>query len=130
MPSATDFLPWYMRLFMNLARITSPNLASGMISRFSALRRRAMIGFLFFFPVWTPALGSASAGVISPRRTSLRPLCSVYRAALLSIFHALRIEHTAQDVVAHAGQVLHAAAADQHHRMLLQIMPLARDVAH
>src|SRR5688500_5530027 len=34
-----------------------------------------------FLSCWTPALGSASAGVISPRRKSLRPFCSVYRAA-------------------------------------------------
>src|SRR4051794_20829281 len=38
--SATDFLPSYMTEFMNLVRTTSPYLASGMISRFSALWRR------------------------------------------------------------------------------------------
>ena len=42
---------------------------------------------------------------------------------------ALGVEHAADDVVAHAGQVLHAAAADQHHRVLLQVVALARDVA-
>src|SRR5262245_892816 len=79
---------------------------------------------------WTPALGSASAGVISLKAKSLRPFCSVYRAALLSVLHALRIEHAAKNVVAHARKVLHAATADQHDRMLLQIVAFARDVAH
>ena len=35
----------------------------------------------------------------------------------------------ANDVIAHAGQVLDAAAADQHHRVLLQVVPFARNVA-
>ena len=41
---------------------------------------------------------------------------------------ALRIECAADDVVAHARQVLHAAAADQHDGVLLQRVALARDV--
>src|SRR5258706_1813990 len=61
---------------------------------------------------------------------SLRPFGSVYRAALLSVLDALRVEHAAQDVVAHAREILDAAAANEHDRMLLQIMALARDVAH
>src|SRR5882762_491770 len=32
-------------------------------------------------------------------------------------------------MVTHAGQVAHAAAADQHHAMLLEVVPLAGDVA-
>src|SRR5690606_12567786 len=48
---------------------------------------------------------------------------------MLAVLHALGVEHAAQDVVAHARQILDAAAADHHHRMLLQVMPLARDVA-
>src|SRR6185312_12408493 len=38
-------------------------------------------------------------------------------------------ERAANDVIANARQVLHAAAADEAHRVLLQVMPLARDVA-
>src|SRR5207245_422788 len=76
-------------------------------------------------------LGSRSA---RPRMTlttlgSLGPLCSVLGATLLSVLHALGVEHAAQDVVAHAREVLHAAAADHHHRVLLQIVALARYVA-
>src|SRR4029077_20462890 len=58
----------------------------------------------------------------------LRPLGAVLRTALLAVLDALRIEHAAQDVVAHAREVLHAAAADHDHRVLLQIVALARNV--
>src|SRR5262245_6708259 len=59
----------------------------------------------------------------------LGSLGSVFRAPLLAVGHALRVEHAADDVVAHTRQVLDAAAADHHHRLLLQVMALARDVA-
>src|SRR5216683_274396 len=62
-------------------------------------------------------------------RSLLRSLGPVFRASLLAVLDALRVEHAAQDVVAHARQVLHAAAADHHHRVLLQIVALTRNVA-
>src|SRR5215831_15559891 len=68
--------------------------------------------------------------MISFKRKSLRPLGSVYGAALLSVLHALRIEHAAQDVVSHTRKILHAAAANEHNRVLLQIVALAGDVTH
>src|SRR4029077_2784613 len=58
----------------------------------------------------------------------LRPLGSIFRAALLAVLHALRVEHAAQDVIAHARQVLDAPAADHHHRVLLQVMALTGNV--
>src|SRR5687767_955438 len=58
-----------------------------------------------------------------------RTLRAVFRTALLAVLDALRVEHAAQDVVADARKVLHAAAADHHHRVLLEVMALARDVA-
>src|SRR5271169_3807758 len=106
MPSATDFLPACITEFMNFVTTTFPNFGSGRISRFSALWRRDI-----------------------SRLHSLRSLGAVLRTALLAVLHALGIEHAAQDVVAHAGQVLHATAADHHHRVLLQVMALAGDVA-
>src|SRR5215472_10810107 len=109
MRSATDFLPSYMRQFMNFVTTGSPNLASGRTSRLTAARRRDM---------GLPRLSRL-----------LRPLGAVFRAALLAVLDALGVERAADDVVAHAGQVLDAAAADQHHRMFLKIVPLARDVA-
>src|SRR6478736_3591116 len=99
MLSATDFFPSYIRAFMNRLITTSPNFGSGRISRLTARRRRL--------------IGSAPL---------LRPLGAVERTALAALRQALRVEHAAQDVVAHARQVLHAPAADQHHRVLLQVV--------
>src|ERR1041384_5552456 len=59
---------------------------------------------------------------------SLGSFCSVFGAPLLAVLHALRIEHTTQDVVAHAGQIFYAAAADHHHRVLLQVVADAGNV--
>src|SRR5262245_34951944 len=59
----------------------------------------------------------------------LGSLCSVLGAPLLAVLHALGVEYAAQDVIAHARKVLHAAATDHDHRVLLQIVALARDVA-
>src|SRR6185436_17758124 len=52
-----------------------------------------------------------------------------FGAPLTAIAHALGIEHAANDVIAYAGKVLDASAPDQHHRVLLKIMSLARDIA-
>src|SRR5215468_7724295 len=105
MCSATERLPAYISELMNLVSTTSLNLASGWISRFSAAWRRDMEVLL------------------------LRPLGAVLGPALAAVLDALGVERAADDVVAHAGQVLDAAAADHHHRVLLQIVALARDVA-
>src|SRR5206468_2569222 len=106
MPSATDFLPSSMTLFMNLLRTMSPNFGSGRISRFSGRRRRD----ISYIPLF-------------------RPLGAVFGTALLAVLDPLRVEHAAQHMVAHAGQVANAAAADQHHAMLLEVVALAGDVA-
>src|SRR3978361_1141658 len=60
---------------------------------------------------------------------SLRTLGAVFRTALLAVLDALGVEHAAQDVVADARQILDAAAADHHHRVLLNVMPPTRNVA-
>src|ERR1700677_1389376 len=95
--SAADFLPEYIRLFMNFASTRSPYLASGTISRRSARRRRAILVSL------------------------LPPLGSVERTALFAVLDALGVEHSANDVIAHARQVLHAATPKQHDGVFLQI---------
>src|SRR5690606_33071500 len=59
----------------------------------------------------------------------LGALGAVLGPRLLPILHALEIQRATDDVVAHARQVLHAAAADQHDRVLLQVVALAADVA-
>src|SRR5580704_13683343 len=104
MPSAADFLPSYIRLFMNLARTRSPNLASGLISRRSARWRRDIVFSL------------------------LRTLGAVERTALLAVFDALGVEHAANNVIAHARKIFDAAAADQDHAVLLKIVALARNI--
>src|ERR1700749_4239990 len=57
-----------------------------------------------------------------------RTLGAIEGPALLAVLHALRVEHAANDVIANARKVLHAAAADQNNRVLLKIVALARDV--
>src|SRR3954468_10604521 len=74
---------------------------------------------------WTPAC----AGVTLCCARSLGPLGAVFGTALLAVLHTLRVEHAAKNMVAHAGQVANAAAADQHHAMLLEVVALAGDVA-
>src|ERR1019366_8792529 len=50
----------------------------------------------------------------------LRPLGAVLRAPLLAVLHACGVEGSANHVVTHTGQILHAAAAYQHDGVLLQ----------
>ena len=47
---------------------------------------------------------------------------------MFSLGHALAIEHAAHDVVTNAGQVADTAAAHEHDRVLLKVVPLAADV--
>src|SRR6267142_4453676 len=141
MRSATAFLPSSMMTLMNLVTSELTNFGSGRISRFGTSRRRGM-GFLYFSRVVAPGppKGPIVTGpdlllTASPRTSrssgaaardiqlfGLRPLGSVLGAALLAVLHALRVQRAAHDVIAHPGQILDAAAADQHHRVLLQIM--------
>src|SRR5258708_5741054 len=105
MPSAADFLPSYIRLFMNLARMRSPYLASGVISRLSARRRR---------DIYLCSL--------------LGTLGAIQGPALFAVLDALRVEHAADDVIANARKVLHAAAADQDDAVFLEIVAFAGNV--
>src|SRR4028119_619127 len=58
-----------------------------------------------------------------------RVLGPVLGAATLAVLHTLRVEGTTDDVVAAARQVLHAATADKHHRVLLEVVTFARNVS-
>src|SRR5439155_6826405 len=78
----------------------------------------------------TSALGGFPAPAASqPGAARLLRLGAVLGPALLPTLHAAGIQRPAHDVVAHPRQVLDAAAADEHDRVLLQIVPLAGDVA-
>jgi len=60
--------------------------------------------------------------------SSLNALRAIFRSALSPLHHADRVERSADNVIAHARQVLHAAPADQHNRVLLQVVTFARNV--
>src|SRR5215471_7750728 len=90
---------------MNLVNTRSPNFGSGRTSRLTAARRRDIALLL------------------------LRTFRAVFRTALTAIFHTLGIERAPDDVIADAGQVFDSPAADQDHRVFLQVVALARDVA-
>src|SRR5688572_28554 len=74
---------------------------------------------------------SGSPSPANPRdalRALLRRLGSVLRPRLLAVVYAAGIERAPHNVVAHAREIFHPAAPYQHHGVLLQVMPLARDV--
>src|SRR5215467_13838786 len=110
MRSATDFLPWLMSTLTNFATSPLEYLGSGRISRLGISLRRGMMSFL-----------DALCG--------LGFLGAVFGAALLAVLDSGGVERAAHHVVAHAGKVFHAAAANQYHRVLLQVVALATDVA-
>src|SRR5260221_13897589 len=107
MPSATAFLPSDITTLTNLV-----------------MRRRVSAGASVYF-----GSGSTTRFGTSPLRgILLRPLRAVLRARLLAVLHARGVERAADDVIAHAREVFDATAADQHDRVLLEVVPLARDV--
>src|SRR4029453_2357896 len=63
------------------------------------------------------------------RRLFLRALRAVLRTALTAVVHARTVEGAAPRVVAHAWEVFHTTAADQHYRVFLQVVAFAADVA-
>src|ERR1700749_694235 len=100
MRSAADLLPFFMTTFMNLASISLLYFGSGRMVRTGAWARRDMDSY--------PLL--------------LRALGAVLGATLLALAHAGTVERAAHGVVALPGQVLDAAAANEHHRVLLEIV--------
>src|SRR5262249_51812368 len=60
--------------------------------------------------------------------SALLLLCAVAAARLLAVAHALGVEGTADDLVSDTRQVPPPVAAYQHDRVLLQVVPDARDV--
>src|SRR3954447_22531178 len=107
-----------MTLFMNLERTMSPNFGSGRISRFSGRRRRA-IGLFLFSLQPSPGLWLRPGLTLAWLFGTLR---AVLGARLPAILDALGVEDAAKHVIANARKVAHAAAADQHHAVLLQVV--------
>src|SRR5205823_1727714 len=60
--------------------------------------------------------------------SGLRAFRAVLGAALLAIGDTDRVERAANNVIANTRQVLHAAATDEHNRVLLQVVADARNV--
>jgi hypothetical protein len=63
-----------------------------------------------------------------PAALRLRPLGSILRSALFTVGHAGGIQRAPNHVVAHARKILHTTPADEHNRVLLQIMANPRDI--
>jgi len=61
-------------------------------------------------------------------RSALGALGSVLGTALLAVGDADRIQSSADNVIADAGKILDAAAADEHNRVLLEVVADAGDV--
>src|SRR5262245_39366828 len=94
---------------MNLVTRRSWYFGSGLILRLGTSRRRGMV----FSQIQTELLGTLRA---------------VFRTALATVVDTDGIERAADDVVANAGEILHTAAADEHHAVLLEVVAFARDV--
>ncbi|CDZ88907.1 conserved hypothetical protein [Rhodococcus ruber] len=60
--------------------------------------------------------------------SALLLLRAVAAARLLAVLDTLGVERTADDLVADTGEVLHTTTAHEHHRVLLQVVTLTRDV--
>src|SRR3954469_14945173 len=105
------FLPSCIRQLMNLLASFVPKRGSGQSRALLAVNLRAMRN---------PLLLLGGAGALGGG--------AVVRASLLAVAHALPVEGAAHDVLAAARQVADAAAADEHDRVLLEVVPLAGDV--
>src|SRR4029077_102970 len=102
--SAVLFLAPYIIMFTNFATSRLPCLGSERISRRAAPARRI--------------LGSAGLRLLGP----------VLGPALPPARHPRGVQRPADDVVPDAREILHAAASDEHNRVLLQVVAHPRDV--
>jgi len=93
------------------------NFGSGRISRLATTLRLGMASSVssWLLVLW---VGDQPAFAASLRTSS----------GLLAILHALGVEAAAHDVIAHAGQVLDAAAANEHDGVFLEVVAFAPDV--
>src|SRR5437764_3205726 len=82
---------------------------------------------------WTSRLrwrasGSTLRTCAAARRGKLLGLHAVHRPRLLAIRHAGGVKRSADHLVAVTREILDSAATDQHDRVLLKVVSLARDV--
>src|SRR5690348_2212987 len=121
MPSATDFLPLFITILMKRAISSLPCLGSGRMTRAGWEPLRDIV-----FYTWNSS-GIRSRPAAAPA-SALGALRAILGTRLATLGDAGAIEAAAHGVVAHARQVLDAAAADQHHRVLLEVVAFAADV--
>src|SRR3954468_9638727 len=78
---------------------------------------------------WCTGSGSTGRSVAAALRgMQLLGLDAVLRPRLLAVGDTCGVEGSADDLVAHARKVLDATATHEHHRVLLEVVALARDV--
>src|SRR6185437_8097070 len=145
MRSAADFLPLFMTTFMNFASISLLNFGSGRMVRTGAWALRDITQSYslcaarnLFCRSQRPAK-SGGHRPVNNRGAWRRPenllilllpsLGAVLGATLLALADAGAVQSAADRVVADARQVLHASAADEHHRVLLKVVAFTTDVA-
>src|SRR3954468_20037813 len=80
------------------------------------------------FDSWMASGSIGRTPAAARRGKPLPPLGPVPGAGLLAVAHAGGVERAAHDLVAHARKILDPPAADQDHRVLLEVVPLARDI--
>src|SRR5918996_4576059 len=98
MRSAVLRFPSLITVLMNLLTSVLLYSGSGASSRFGISRLR---GIFFFLRLWA--------------------LRAVLRSTLLAALDANRVQRAAHHVIANARKILHAASANEHQRMLLEV---------
>src|SRR5208282_667075 len=99
MPSAVERLPCHFIELMNFVTRFEPYTASAGTVRFAVCPLRGIPVQLLL--------------------TLLRALGAIFRTSLLAVRNPHRIQRSANHVITHTRQILHAPAADQHNRVLL-----------
>src|ERR1700730_17240446 len=113
MRCAVERLPSHIIELMNFCTRSLPYTESVVTSRRGTNPLRGMrffSSFSCYFVSWLLLHG-------------LGPLGAEFRAPLLAVLNAGGVERPADNVIAHARKILHAAAAHQHDRVLLQVVP-------
>src|SRR5512139_3006206 len=155
MLSATRAFPWSMMAWIIFATSTSPYTGSGWTTLLDTnpllgMRKNLLVRLLRTSPerqdsgVRPTPRGAVPEPTLSyPSRQTRRgpdgttvpivgklfgSLGAVLRPRLPSVLDADGIQLPADDVVANAGEVLHAPPPDHDHGVLLEVVPLARDV--
>src|SRR5690625_6309754 len=75
-----------------------------------------------------PPLAALTLRAITQPPSLLRPLGAVLRTPLTAISDSGRIQRSAHDMVAHAGQIFHTTAPNQYDRVFLEVVPFTGDV--